>query len=434
MRASRFGVATLVALLAAGCGTTHASSGDRGTPGSLMAAARATSALSSRIAETMTIRIGGMSVSYSAAGEFDFTHARGTLTVRAPINLTMLFDPPKAYVKLPGGDGATLPKGKTWVELNASELGGMGAFGPGPLGANSPADLLTSLTAISGSVKKLGAGSARGVAVTEYQVGIDPKKAAQAAKLPAAQRASYRQFLGSLGAEAITAAVWVDGANLVRRVSLSLQLPASIATALPGGATKSARIIETTDFYDFGVAVRVSAPPAAQVASMASINSSIGASVPLGNVPSSAGGSSSGSGLGTPPSGPPAVSGALTRAQATAAERAVTGFVTALGRDNPAMVAQAVLPAQRACVSSRLTGAPKATIKSLHVVSATPAGTGRAIVRFTASVTANMGGQSVPVPVAGEAPGGEQWLVATEVNGHWYVDVSASQVLFVPAC
>jgi hypothetical protein len=55
----------------------------------------------------------------------------------------------------------------------------------------------------------------------------------------------------------------VDGQNLVQRLSLSLHLPGNIG--LPGdtGTPASTRFTEATDFCDFGVPVRVSAPPAA---------------------------------------------------------------------------------------------------------------------------------------------------------------------------
>jgi hypothetical protein len=346
----------------------------------------------------------------------------------APIGMTMLFLPPKIYLKLPGEAGNSLPNGKTWVALDVKGIGEAAALpGLGTFGATSPADLLTSLTAISGSVKKLGTGSVRGVAVTEYRVTINPQKAARAAKLPAAQRAGYQRFVASLGGNAMTADVWVDNANLVRQVTLSMRLPAAMAAGSGSNLGKSARMTETTDFYDFGIPVHLSPPPAAQVARMGSMISGTGSV--------SSGGSYAGGSVNAPSSTPPAASGTLTPAQAMASEQAVTGFFTALGQHSPAAVARMVLPAQQSCVSSKLSGAPKITVKSLRIVSAAPAGTGKATVRFAVSASANLGGQTVPFPLFAPDSGGQQWLETAESGGHWYVDLGASSAfLFSGPC
>jgi hypothetical protein len=388
------------------------------------------------------MRMGGMTISYTANGEFDFAHGRGTLSMQAPVGMTELFLPPKLYLKLPG---AALPKGKTWVELDTKGIGGSALAGLGDAFgvSSSPADELTSLTAISSSVTKLGAGSVRGVAVTGFRVIIDPRKAVKAAKVPAAERASYQQFVSTLGSGAISADVWVDAANLVRRVTLSLKLPAALTSGLgdcvgssgasssgasssagsgvscSGGAGNSApagnsRMTQTTDYYDFGVQVRLSPPPAAQVAS-------------TGSFFYGSGGVYSASGSSAPSSTPPPVSGTLTQAQATAAEQAVTAFFTALGHNNATALEQTVVPSQRGCVASALNGAPKITVKSLRIISAAPAGTGKATVRFTVSATASLSGTDAPV--VGPGSGDQQWMVTVEEGGHWYADLQASAPL-----
>jgi hypothetical protein len=70
---------------------------------------------------------------------------------------------------------------------------GLGSPLPGPPGAGNgvPADLLASLTAISGSVTKQGTATIRGVPVTQYRVNIDLAKAA--ARVPGWERASFRE-------------------------------------------------------------------------------------------------------------------------------------------------------------------------------------------------------------------------------------------------
>jgi hypothetical protein len=75
----------------------------------------------------------------------------------------------------------------------------------------------------------------------------------------------------------------------------------------------------------------------------------------------------------------------------------------------------------------------KITVTSLRVVSAQPAGNGRATVRFTVQARASLGGQDVPVFPQG--PGRVQWLVTTETAGDWYVDLARSSAfVFSGAC
>jgi hypothetical protein len=254
-------------MLAAGCGTTVARV--QPSQGTLAAAVTKTGTQSVRIAVTLAAK-SHVPASFAITGAFDFARSRGTLTMRAPIGLTELFVPPKAFVKFTGAgaSGMPLPRGKTWVEFDAAS-----SFGPFAVDTN-PGDLLASLTAIAGSVRKLGTGTVRGVPVTEYQVNIDPAKAA--AKVPSGRRASFSQMFQSLGKAAIPVDVWVDGQNLVRQFQLSLP-----------------QLTVTIDFYDFGVPVKVSAPPAAQVANLSQIAN--GGSISAG----------SGSGSSSPPVGAP---------------------------------------------------------------------------------------------------------------------------------
>jgi hypothetical protein len=243
------------------------------------------------------------------------------------------------------------------------------------------------------------------VKVTGFRVDIDPAKAA--ARVPSRERAGFREFVSSLGRGPIPVDVWVDSQNLVPRVKLSLHLPDG------EGASAKTQMVEATDFYDFGVPVRVSPPPASQTASMSQF---------IGSGLAKSGGSVGGS------SGPPQVAGTLSAAQAAAAERAVTAFWSALGRNKAAAIARTVPPAQRSCVRSFLSSkAPKITVASLRIVSAQPAGKGAATVRFTVKAQASLGGQNIPVFPQGT--GRAQWLVTTRTAGRWYVNLDRSTAL-----
>jgi hypothetical protein len=403
MRGGRYLMAAAgLGVLAAGCGTQVARTA------SLTAAVTRTAGQTARISQTTTMRSPGMSMSFTATGAFDFARSRGTLSMAAPVGMTEIFIPPTTYLKVPGGAGAPLPHGKSWVAINAGTAGGIGSlFGPfGGQGSNS-GDLLSSLTAISTGVTKLGTATIRGVQVTGYRVSVDPAKAA--ARLPSAKRAGFRDFVSILGNGSIPVDVWVDGQNLVRQVRVTLHLPGG------AGTPARAQFVQTTDFSDFGAPVHVTAPPAAQVASLPQLMK---------------GGSLGGGVIGSP--NPPKVSGTISPAQSAAAGQVVGAFWAALGKHDAGAVAQTVPASQRACIRSFMSGGPKITATSFRLVSVQPAGTGRATARFRVDAHASIGGHDIP---ANPGSGSTQWLVARETGGHWYVDLAGnSNFIFGGPC
>lgn len=264
MRKSRYLIVLAAAgTLAAGCGTTVAG---KQTPAAVLAAAvTKTGTQTAKIAVTIGIKSKGMSFSYAITGAFDFARSRGTITIPAPIGITELVIPPKAYIKYSANSIASsmkLPHGKTWVEMDTSGA----AVNTGPLGATgNPKQLLSWLTAIAANEREVRTGTVRGVPATEYQFNIDPDKLA--AKLPHSKPADVRKTFKELGKNGLLVYVWVDGQNLLRRFQLSLHLPAGSGGSSAGmlGMSGSPGLNVTMDFYDYGAPVNVSAPPASQV-------------------------------------------------------------------------------------------------------------------------------------------------------------------------
>jgi hypothetical protein len=407
------------AALAAGCGTEDVGAGGA-QPVSLAAAVSRTQDQTARVAISIATQIQSMSVSYTETGEFDFAHGRGTISMQGPLSSTEVFLPPTTYVKMPSalistgsGSGSMLPKGKTWIAVPDSGAGDPAASLLGsPEDGADPAGLLAALTAESSSVQKLGPSAVRGVPVTGYALTID---SAKAAALPGADRADVESLLKSFDVPQFPVEVWVDGQNLVRREQLTLALSGGL------GAPAGSKLTLTTDFYDFGVPVHISAPPAAEVVQESQAPKIFGSSV------SSSSGSGSGS-SGTPI--PPTPSGTLAPGEAAAAEQAVSAFWAALGGNNTAAVAATVLPSQRTCVQSDLgsaSGAPAIRVSGLHISAAEAAGDAGATVLFTVKATATMDGQSIPVLPGGA--GTTQWLTTTELSGHWYVNLQNSTSL-----
>jgi hypothetical protein len=390
-------------VLAVGCGTEHVPASTGQTP-DLTAAVSNTQGQTARIAATISTQSQGMTVSITETGLFDFARSRGMITMQSPMDATEIFIPPTTYIKTPdtAADGGPLPDGKTWMAMPDSATSASALLGIGG-GGGDPADLLASLTAMSSGVTSLGPATLRGVPVTGFAFKVDPAKAA--GKAPSADRASLEALGKLFGAAEIPVDVWVDGHNLVRQEKLTLAVPDG--TGAPGGT----RLVITTDFYDFGVPVRVSAPPASQVFTEGSLDP------------------------GAAPAGtsPPAASGTLTPEQATAAEQAVTAFWAALASNNATAVAGTVLPAQRSCVQTLVgSGGPTTTVSSLHITSAQPAGSSSATIRFTVKAQESLDGKSIPV--FPQAPGSAQWLATTEVAGHWYVNIEDTGLAFGGAC
>jgi hypothetical protein len=192
-------------------------------------------------------------------------------------------------------------KRKAWlgISLPSRAAGGGVPFLPlGGVSAN-PMDLLSALTMIGSKVTDLGPANVRGVAVTHYRVNVDLAKA-EAHQRPQA-RAEFRSFVSSVGLATLRADVWVDGQARVRRIAVSLPMPRS--SGLPAGF----RVLETADYYDFGIPVQVSAPPAGEVLRTGAFSQSI-----------SIVGSGSGASFGQ--ASPPPATGALSASQASAAE------------------------------------------------------------------------------------------------------------------
>lgn len=396
-----------VAVLAAGCGTLQAPAV------ALSAAVANTAATTSRVAVSTTMSGPGMTTTLTATGEFDYAHPRGVLRMGgglAPGGVEVRYLPPQLYVKFAGVAGMPVPEGKSWVEISLPSQAADESLPFLPLGnvnAN-PMDLLAALTAIASKVTDLGPATVRGVAVTHYRVTVDLAKA-EAHQQPQA-RAEFHAFASSLDSATLPVDVWVDGQARVRRIAISLPMPPG--SGMPAGL----RVSEAVDYYDFGVPVRVSAPPASEVMSASQFSQSM---------------SSSGSGSGQ--ASPPPVSGTLSAAQATAAEQAVRAFWTALSGNSAQAVARTVVPSQRSCVAGFVQGSKfKFKISSLRITAAKPAGTGRATVWFSVHATVQIDGQNVPMAPSGTV--GTTWLQATRIGSVWYADPRNSGWGVLPPC
>lgn len=169
------------------------------------------------------------------------------------------------YLRLPAIDGQ-LPEGKTWVRSTAGDVEAAG-FDFKELDAftrNDPRDVLGALRGLSGGVETAGSEELRGVETTHYRALLDPAELVREATATNADAASVLVRLSQTGVAEVPLDVWVDGDGLVRKLALDVDVPE--ATSGQEGSVSLA-----FELWDYGEAVEIDLPPAAQVADASAI-------------------------------------------------------------------------------------------------------------------------------------------------------------------
>jgi len=169
------------------------------------------------------------------------------------------------YARMPEGLNP-LASGKPWLSVDAATLARLTQLALGDLGAQitgAPLDALTYLKAVSGDVQPVGPDTVRGEATTRYRGTIDVANVA--AQLPEALRPPPFKTL-SASAQQLPAELWIDRQGRLRKLVVTALPP--IGSASPGSPdTPSATLATVTlELFEFGVPVKVEAPPADQVA------------------------------------------------------------------------------------------------------------------------------------------------------------------------
>ena len=127
--------------------------------------------------------------------------------------------------------------------------------------------MLDYLRGLSSGVTRVGSDEVRGVQAMHYHAETSLQKVL--ASLPAAQRQSFEAIVKSYGSASIPIDIWVDGdGRIVRMVT---------ATSLDVNG-QSVQSDVQVDYFDFGVPVDVTVPPAGQVADLGGLGNTLGAS------------------------------------------------------------------------------------------------------------------------------------------------------------
>ena len=259
--ASRLSLAAAAAsaLFVAGCGGSSSSSHATasGTPVGGAAITRAAdvsgAAKGERVAYTLTEQVPSLGrLSVTGTGAFNNTPANnGQINLRLAVpdasslgaaagsilsnlQLALVVNRGTVYLKLPTSLAAlasSFTHGKPWVSVNLAKLGsassipGLSSVLNGGTGPTNPAATLKQLaSASSDGVTKVGSATVNGVATTEYRGTLDLTKLS--AQLPANVRSATQAQLAraakQFGVSRLPFRIYIDSANLVRRVQFAL--------------------------------------------------------------------------------------------------------------------------------------------------------------------------------------------------------------------
>lgn len=253
-------VAAGLVLLAAGCGGSQSPSEVVGA-----AAERTTDAGSSRVALRVRLLAEGGAVVFAASGISDYQTQRGRVSFDLrPLGggrLDLIFDRFLYFVRLP--DAAR------WIRVDMTNLGG--ARNPGQFDSFQQGDPLQQLHVLRTAfgAREVGMERVRGVETTRYSARASVRRAltlSTSGPGEGRRRAAMERTLGaSIDAE-VPLELWIDGEGRLRRMDMAL------ATSAEGPAGRVALTVKTRmELFEFGVAVDVARPPAAQTVDLADV-------------------------------------------------------------------------------------------------------------------------------------------------------------------
>jgi hypothetical protein len=238
------------------------------------AAGKTAESTSARVTFDANMNMEGIgSMTFSGAGVYDGRSKSGALNMRFTVPqaaATQLGANPGMEMIFDGSDGLVmymrsslfkpLPAGK-WVKMDLEKLADkqgvdLSAF----MNANQadPSQSLGMLMA-SSDARVVNYDRVRGVFTTHYALRIDLKRLAKKNK---ALRQSLQQLRKLAGIDSYPAEAWIDDQGRIRKlkVDMSFHSPLGVFT-----------MSMTEELYDFGVRVKIQAPPSSQVVDMSAL-------------------------------------------------------------------------------------------------------------------------------------------------------------------
>lgn len=239
-------VPVAIAVALTGCGDGSSSSTtDSVSPETVFSqvAAKTQAEGTSRFELTTTVEAEGEKVTISGKGAFAADGSKGSLVFTVPsvgdVEVRVLAG--QAYLRFPGQPG--------WLSAPLEKLAGS-AFGQ----SADPTSALDQLAQAASELKETGKETTRGAECTVYTGVFDYEKAAAAST--GATKAQLEKSLSALKDTTVPFTALIDGEGRMRTFTQQL-------TIEQGGQAADADLV--LEFYDFGLALDVEAPPAAEV-------------------------------------------------------------------------------------------------------------------------------------------------------------------------
>ena len=270
---------------ASGAAVTSRTGGSSGTATSPVRAIEAaytstTNVGSMRFSMDGAMSSSGMDMKITASGVEDVATKQADITMTVPIvgSMEVRVVDGVGYVRM--GSAA----GGKWMKAPATASGSGGLTSGSGYDAGEVLGFLKSVSAKG--VTDLGAATVRATSTTHYRATLDLAKVAAAAGAATGSGSSSSADLGSMmkstGLTSMPMDVYVDGQHHVRRVAMTMTMGGAAtgssapANPLTGSGTPSGQFTMTMDFYDFGVPVHVTAPPADQIVDSSSLLNGMG--------------------------------------------------------------------------------------------------------------------------------------------------------------
>lgn len=268
--------AITAALLMAGCGSSS-STGKAAGARTVRAAYVSPTGPGYQLALKVTGSAAGRTINVTGNGAFNEAAPGGRLTINVNrptvagenVRIDAVILGTDFYLRVPASLAGKIPGGKSWLELNLSEIGkSVGIQGLSSLGENpgeSPARFLHFLRADStGTVQNLGPQTIDGVNTTGVGATVDLSKVADT--MSSTQRGNASAAIASIenltGLRYLPVEVWVDSSRRIRRIVLS-------ETGRVEGQPFSENV--QLDFVKYGPEPVPAAPPADEVTNIMSL-------------------------------------------------------------------------------------------------------------------------------------------------------------------
>jgi hypothetical protein len=204
---------------------------------------------------TVTVPTG--SIDMTGTGSFDLQSHKGTVTMTVPtaqgnVQVQEVQDGQVLYMQTPG---VALPGGKKWVKIDLGKV--QEQLGLSQLiqqqQSLDPSRILDQLRT-TGEVEKIGSEQIDNVDTTHYHASVDVRKIVAKSTSPAGRKTLEQLYATRF----IPIDVWIDGDDHVRRENFTIAMR-------PPGQNQTIHMAFKMDLHDFGAAVDVQAPPAAEV-------------------------------------------------------------------------------------------------------------------------------------------------------------------------